>query len=57
MTERNQELFNKEKALLNTFLEHGAIDRKQYIKSLTTLMQKFEIKDYTEIEGEPSRTL
>ena len=57
MTERNQELFDKEKALLNTFLEHGAIDRKQYIKSLTTLMQKFEIKDYTEIEGEPSRTL
>ena len=31
--ERKRALFNKQKDLLDTFLAHGAIDRRQYEKS------------------------
>ena len=33
-------LFNKQKDLLDTFLAHGAIDRRQYEKSLTCMAEK-----------------
>ena len=38
--ERRRALFNKQKALLDTFLAHGAIDRRQYEKSLTCMAEK-----------------
>ena len=38
--ERKRALFNKQKDLLDTFLSHGAIDRRQYEKSLTCLAEK-----------------
>ena len=38
--ERNRALFNKQKALLDTFLSKGAIDRRQYTKSLTCMAEK-----------------
>ena len=50
MKDETEELFLRQKVLLDTFLEHHAIDKKQYIKSLTDLIQKMGVKDYTEIE-------
>lgn len=41
--ERNRALFAKQKALLDTFLSTGAIDRRQYTKSLTCLAEKMGI--------------
>ena len=38
--ERSRALFDKQKALLDTFLAHGAIDRRQYEKSLTCMAEK-----------------
>ena len=38
--EKNHLLYLKQKALLDTFLEHGAISRKQYEKSLNDLTEK-----------------
>ena len=38
--ERKRALFNKQKDLLDTFLAHGAIDRRQYEKSLTCMAEK-----------------
>ena len=38
--ERRRALFNKQKDLLDTFLSHGAIDRRQYVKSLTCMAEK-----------------
>ena len=38
--ERKRTLFNKQKDLLDTFLSHGAIDRRQYEKSLTCMAEK-----------------
>ena len=38
--ERKRALFNKQKDLLDTFLSHGAIDRRQYEKSLTCMAEK-----------------
>ena len=42
--ERKRALFNKQKDLLNTFLSHGAIDRRQYEKSLTCMAEKMGMK-------------
>lgn len=42
--ERNQELFEKQKKMLDQFLKIGAIDEKQYEKSLTGLKEKMNIK-------------
>jgi len=36
-------LFRKQKELLDTFLSHGAIDRRQYEKSLTCMAEKMGI--------------
>lgn len=38
--EQLRALFNKQKDLLDTFLSHGAIDRRQYEKSLTCMAEK-----------------
>ena len=51
--ERNRALFDKQKDLLDTFLSHGAIDRRQYEKSLTCLAEKMGIawnEEKTELE-------
>jgi hypothetical protein len=41
----NRELYLKQKALLNTFLEHGAISQAQYDKSLGDLTEKMGMKN------------
>ena len=38
--EKNHELFLRQKALLDEFLEHGAISQAQHDKSLHDLMEK-----------------
>ena len=38
--EKRRGLFQKQKALLDTFLEHGAISKAQYEKSLHDLSEK-----------------
>ena len=38
--ERKRALFIKQKDLLDTFLSRGAIDRRQYEKSLTCMAEK-----------------
>ena len=40
LEEKNHRLFLKEKALLDTFLQHGAITRAQHDKSLHDLIEK-----------------
>ena len=42
--ERKHALFRKQKDLLDTFLAHGAIDRRQYEKSLRCMAEKMEIE-------------
>ena len=46
--EQKKELFRSQKQLLDTFLEHGAISRTQYDKSLGDLMVKMGIKEESE---------
>jgi len=41
--EQQRALFRKQKELLDTFLSHGAIDRRQYEKSLTCMAEKMGI--------------
>ena len=38
--EKRRNLYNKQKELLDTFLEHGAISQLQYDKSLRDLTEK-----------------
>ena len=38
--EKKKELFLRQRQLLDTFLEHGAISREQYDKSLGVLIVK-----------------
>ena len=42
---RRNELFRRQKALLDTFLVHGAITRAQYDKSLNCLIEKMGIEN------------
>lgn len=42
-------LYNKQKELLDTFLEHHAISEEQYDISLTGLKEKMGIGEQTEI--------
>lgn len=51
-SQKNHELFLKEIALLDTFLEHGAISREQHDKSLHDLIEKMgmEAGDDTDAE-------
>ncbi len=46
--ERKKELFRNQKQLLDTFLEHDAISRAQYDKSLGDLIVKMGIKEEQE---------
>ncbi len=41
--ERKRALFHKQKDLLDTFMSRGAIDRRQYEKSLTCMAEKMGI--------------
>ena len=43
--EKNKELLERQKRLLNTFLERGVISRKQYEKSLYDLIAKMKTED------------
>ena len=43
-TRRKEELFRRQKKLLDTFLAHGAITRAQYDKSLNCLIEKMGIE-------------
>ena len=43
--EKNKMLYEKQKNLLNTFLQHGAISAAQYQKSLTGLREKMGIRE------------
>ena len=47
--ERKRALFKKQKDLLDTFLSHGAIDRRQYEKSLTCMAEKMGMQIDEEI--------
>ena len=47
--ERKRALFKKQKDLLDTFLAHGAIDRRQYEKSLTCMAEKMGMQIDEEI--------
>ena len=44
-SERNHDLFRRQKVLLDTFLSTGAISQAQYDKSLNCLIEKMGIKD------------
>ena len=41
--ERKRALFDKQKDLLDTFLSKGAIDRRQYEKSLFCMAEKMDV--------------
>ena len=43
--EAKLELYKRQKQLLDTFLEHGAISREQYDKSLGDLKEKMGIEE------------
>ena len=43
--EKKRELFLRQKELLDTFLEHGAISREQYDKSLGDLTVKMGMEE------------
>lgn len=47
--EKKHDLYLRQKQLLDTFLEHGAISRAQYDKSLGDLTEKMDM----EPKGEP----
>lgn len=38
--EKKRKLYEKQKTLLDTFLEHGAVSQPQYNKSLSDLSEK-----------------
>ena len=53
LDERKRALFNKQKDLLDTFLSKGAIDRRQYEKSLFCMAEKMGVdlnKDKNEVK-------
>ncbi len=48
--EQQRALFKKQKDLLDTFLSHGAIDRRQYEKSLTCMAEKMGMQIENEVK-------
>lgn len=53
--EKKRELYLRQKRLLDTFLEHGAISKAQYDKSFGDLTEKMGMGDVKkEIEKEKS---
>ena len=49
--EQQRALFKKQKELLDTFLSHGAIDRRQYEKSLTCMAEKMGMQAENEVKS------
>ena len=43
--EKKRRLYEKQKVLLDTFLEHGAISQQQYEKSLGDLTEKMGFRE------------
>ena len=46
--QKKEQLYNKQKDLLDTFLSHHAISQAQYDKSLGDLTEKMGMQDYKE---------
>ena len=53
LEDKKKQLFLNHKQLLDTFLEHGAISKEQYDKSLGDLIVKMGIEAETAIRSEP----
>ena len=53
LEDKKKQLFLNQKQLLDTFLEHGAISKEQYEKSLGDLIVKMGIEAETAIRSEP----
>ena len=53
--EQKRELYLRQRHLLDTFLEHGAISRAQYEKSLGDLTEKMGMTDQPGEEGQDER--
>lgn len=49
--QKNRMLYERQKALLDTFLEHGAISRQQHDKSLSDLTEKMHFQRETPEAG------
>ena len=49
-SEEKIKLYNKQKELLDLFLEKGAIEKQQYDVSLSKLMQEFGVSESGEIK-------
>ena len=49
--EQQRALFKKQKELLDEFLSHGAIDRRQYEKSLTCMTEKMGMQVGNEVKS------
>ena len=49
--EKKRGLYLRQRHLLDTFLEHGAISRAQYEKSLGDLTEKMGMSDQPDEEG------
>ena len=52
--EKNKVLYERQKTLLDEFLEHGAISQTQHDKSLHDLTEKMEIFDVVDEDGQPT---
>ena len=52
--EKNKVLYERQRALLDEFLEHGAISKAQHDKSLHDLTEKMEIFDVVDETGQPT---
>lgn len=49
--EKKRDLYLRQKELLNTLLEHGAISQAQYVKSLGDLTVKMGMEQETELDN------
>ena len=50
--EKNRVLFERQKHILEEFLEHGAISKQQYEKSLQDLTEKMNVQEYLDVVTE-----
>ena len=55
--EKNRLLYERQKHMLDEFLEHGAISQEQHDKSLHDLTEKMEIFDIADENGQPTGTI
>ena len=49
--EQQRALFKKQKDMLDEFLSRGAIDHRQYEKSLTCMAEKMGMQDENEVKS------